>query len=131
MVLEITTIHVHRGSRLNFDQALPRAIEIIAGADGYIRHQVHRSVENRNHFVLLVFWQEKADSVERFRESGRLGQIQSLLHGFYEIYPKTEFFSLVDTLPEVAPLVFEQAAMPLKTEQVESKIDIQEVCKPR
>ena len=67
MVLEVVNLNIRAESREMFEVAFPKAARILAGARGYISHQLQRSVDNPNRYVLLVQWQTVEDHVVGFR----------------------------------------------------------------
>lgn len=102
MILEITILDVHPGLELEFEKVLPEALQIIVSAPGYTGHTVRRHAENRNRYILLVNWERKEDSDINFRGTARHKKLKSMLHRFYELYPKTDYYGPVDGYPAIS-----------------------------
>ena len=56
MVLEAVTLHIRPGQSGEFERAFQKAQPIIASKAGYISHALHRSVEVKDRYLLLVRW---------------------------------------------------------------------------
>ncbi len=95
MILELATLDVKPGQRDEFQKAFAQASKIIAGMKGYIAHQLQECIENRQRFILLVWWQTLEDHTVGFRGSAEYQQWRALLHHFYDPFPTVEHFSLL------------------------------------
>jgi heme-degrading monooxygenase HmoA len=103
MILEVATLDVKPGQRDQFQTAFKQAAPIIAGMKGYIAHQLQECVENRQRFLLLVWWQTLEDHTVGFRGSAEYQRWRALLHHFYDPFPTVEHFSLLSgngTIPQ-------------------------------
>jgi heme-degrading monooxygenase HmoA len=103
MILEVATLDVKPGQRDQFQAAFKQAAPIIAGMKGYIAHQLQECVENRQRFLLLVWWQTLEDHTVGFRGSAEYQRWRALLHHFYDPFPTVEHFSLLSgngTIPQ-------------------------------
>jgi len=102
MIIEFTLLHVHPGSEDRFETAFVDALEIIRSAEGYLRHSVLRCVDEPTQYMLIVHWQKKENSTTLFANSGRLKSIKKKLHRFYEMFPATTYYEMVNlsTSPE-------------------------------
>jgi heme-degrading monooxygenase HmoA len=103
MILEVATLDVKPGQRDQFQTAFKQAAPIIAGMKGYIAHQLQECVENRQRFLLLVWWQTLEDHTVGFRGSAEYKRWRALLHHFYDPFPTVEHFSLLSgngTIPQ-------------------------------
>ena len=56
MILEVATLNIRADGRKDFEAAFPAAARILSSAEGYISHQLQRSVDTGNRYVLLVNW---------------------------------------------------------------------------
>jgi len=95
MILEIATLDVKPGQREEFQAAFAQAAPIVAGMKGYIAHQLQECLENRQRFVLLVWWQTLDDHTVGFRGSAEYQRWRALLHHFYDPFATVEHFSLL------------------------------------
>ena len=103
MILEVATLDVKPGQRDQFQAAFKQAAPILAGMKGYIAHQLQECVENRQRFLLLVWWQTLEDHTVGFRGSAEYQRWRALLHHFYDPFPTVEHFSLLSgngTIPQ-------------------------------
>ena len=92
MILEVAILNVIPGLEDEFLNAFSKAKEIISGMAGYISHQLKRSMEKTNQFILLVEWEKLTDHTEGFRKSKEYQQWKSLLHHFYYPFPTVEHY---------------------------------------
>lgn len=95
MILEIATLQVRHGETEAFEAAFARAQSIISAMPGYVSHELHRCIEDRDRYVLLVRWRRLEDHTESFRGSSEYGQWKALLHHFYDPAPSVEHFERV------------------------------------
>jgi heme-degrading monooxygenase HmoA len=92
MVLEVAILNVIPGEEAAFEAAFRRAAVIIRAAHGYGGHSIHRCIEHRSRYVLLVAWETLEDHTEGFRGSERYQDWKRLLHGFYDPFPVVEHY---------------------------------------
>ncbi len=95
MILEVATLNVQPTDTLEFEAAFGKAQSIIAGADGYISHQLLRCTQVSNRYLLLVRWRSLDDHVDGFRKSPAYEEWKRLLHYFYDPLPVVEHYELV------------------------------------
>jgi heme-degrading monooxygenase HmoA len=95
MVLEVASLTVRAGQSKDFEQAFAKARAIIASMDGYISHQLHRSLETADKYLLLVQWRRVEDHTVGFRQSEGFQEWRRLLHHFYDPAPVIEHFEPV------------------------------------
>jgi heme-degrading monooxygenase HmoA len=95
MILEMASISIKPGERAAFEAAYQQASAVIAQASGYISHQLQRSIEVENHYMLLVQWRTLADHMTGFRESPLFGQWRALIGPFFAALPQLEHGELV------------------------------------
>ncbi len=91
-VLEIAMLDVIPARTQEFEQSFKKAQAIIASMKGYISHDLQRSIELPNRYVLLVRWETLEDHTEGFRGSDEYQQWRALLHHFYDPFPLVEHF---------------------------------------
>jgi len=92
MILEVAILDVKVGQEKEFERAFVQAKEIIASMKGYDSHQLKKCIENQSRYILLVNWQTLEDHTVGFRQSTQYQQWRTLLHHFYEPFPKVEHY---------------------------------------
>lgn len=90
MVTEIADITVTPGSADEFPAAFERGVAHIAGAPGFRRARLTRSVESPERFVLLVEWDTLTDHTEGFRSSPAFQGWRSEVGPFFAGPPTVE-----------------------------------------
>jgi heme-degrading monooxygenase HmoA len=95
VILEVALLNVIPGQEADFETAFAEAQAIIASMPGYIRHSLHRCVENPSHYLLQVDWETLEDHTVGFRGSPEYQQWKALLHHFYDPFPTVEHFTIV------------------------------------
>ena len=96
MVLEVAILDVKPGLEEEFETAFGKAQLIISGMKGYISHQLQKSIEKPNRYILLVNWETLEDHTIGFRESNEYQEWRALLHSFYEPIPEVEHYQAVN-----------------------------------
>jgi heme-degrading monooxygenase HmoA len=92
MVLEVAALQVRSGEGASFEKAFAQAQSIIASMPGYISHQLQRSLEQPDKYLLLVEWRTLEDHTVGFRQSELYQEWKALLHHFYDPFPTVEHF---------------------------------------
>ena len=95
MILEIATLHIRPDDAVAFEAAFAAAARILSSAEGYISHELQRSVDTQNGYVLLVHWQTKENHTVGFRESPQYQEWRKMLHHFFDPAPSVEHYELV------------------------------------
>ncbi|MFD2613102.1 antibiotic biosynthesis monooxygenase family protein [Paenibacillus gansuensis] len=95
MILESAVLPVKPTLQPGFEEAFRQASAIISSMQGYIRHELHRCMENGNQYLLLVWWETLEDHTVGFRQSEQYQEWRKLLHHFYEPFPVVEHYSEV------------------------------------
>ena len=92
MILEAAILNVRPGQEAAFETAMCNARPLIAATPGFVSINVHRCVETRNRYLLLVRWRALEDHTVGFRKSERYQPWRNLLHDFYDPFPTVEHF---------------------------------------
>ena len=92
MILEVATLDVRPDLGSEFEKAFAKAEPIITSMPGYERHEMRRGIENRDRYVLLVWWADLESHTLGFRQSPRYQEWRELLHHFYDPFPTVEHF---------------------------------------
>jgi len=95
MVLEVVILNVVNGTERNFETAFQEASPLISSITGYITHELHRCLEVKGKYLLLVKWDKLEDHTVGFRGSPKYQKWQQLLHHFYDRFPVVEHFEEV------------------------------------
>jgi heme-degrading monooxygenase HmoA len=98
MILEVATLQVKPGMTKQFKENFIRASKIISSMKGYITHELQKCVEEENKYMLLVRWETLEDHTEGFRGSEEYQEWKSLLHHFYNPFPKVEHYTNVELI---------------------------------
>ena len=95
MILEVAILEIKPGLAEEFETAFKTTSSIIASMSGYISHELQRCIETPNRYILLVHWQTLEDHTVGFRLSPEYQQWRSLLHNFYDPFPRVEHYQVV------------------------------------
>ena len=82
MVLEAVTLHIRPGQSADFESAFRQAQSIIASMAGYVSHELQRSLEAKDEYLLLVRWRTLEDHTHGFRNHPDFAEWKRLLHHF-------------------------------------------------
>jgi heme-degrading monooxygenase HmoA len=93
VILEAAILNVKAGQEGDFEEAFRQASPIIASAEGYVSHQLHKCVETDGKYLLLVQWKTLEDHTIGFQRSAAYKEWKSLLHHFYDPFPAVEHFT--------------------------------------
>jgi heme-degrading monooxygenase HmoA len=96
MILEVAILNVKPGKNEDFLKAFKTAGNLINRMKGYSSHQLKRCVENANQYILLVEWANVTDHTEGFRNSNEYQEWKSLLHHYYDPFPKVEHYENIE-----------------------------------
>lgn len=96
MVLEAILLQVKQGQEQQYEEAFREASIILSSAKGYISHELHRCIEVKGKYLLLVKWENLEDHTISFRQSDDYQEFKHLLHHFYEIPLSVEHFETVN-----------------------------------
>jgi heme-degrading monooxygenase HmoA len=96
MILEAASLQVKSGSESAFEETFKQACDIISSMSGYISHELHRCLEVKGKYLLLVKWHKLEDHTVGFRGSPEYQEWKRLLHHFYEPFPVVEHFVQVE-----------------------------------
>ncbi len=97
MILEAVMLNVKLGLEDEFESAFLKASTIISSMNGYLSHELHRCLEVKGKYLLLVRWENLESHTIGFRESPNYQDWKRLLHHFYEPFPTVEHFQQVES----------------------------------
>lgn len=95
MILEAVFLNIKEGWERDFEAAFHQASSIISSANGYLSHELHRCIEVKGKYLLLVKWNSLEDHTVGFRGSPEYQEWKKLLHHFYDPFPIVEHFEEV------------------------------------
>jgi heme-degrading monooxygenase HmoA len=95
MILEAAVLNIREGLDNEFENAFRVASRIITAMPGYVTHELHRCIEAKGKYLLLVKWITLEDHTVGFRGSREYQEWKRLLHHFYEPFPAVEHFEQV------------------------------------
>lgn len=95
MILEAAVIVIKAGAREPFEAAYAQASHVIAAAQGYVSHELQRSVDRPGRYLLLVQWRTRDDHMIGFRESPLFTQWRALLGPYFEAAPDVDHLERV------------------------------------
>ena len=95
MILEAAQIQVKSGEEAAFEVAMRRAAPVIAGAAGYVSHEVQRCIETPGRYLLLVRWETLEAHTVGFRGSPAFAEWRAIIGGFFASAPMVEHYEEV------------------------------------
>ena len=96
MILEIADIRVLPGQQAAFEEALQRALNMVASqAQGMLGWTVTKGIESPERFMLQIVWASLEDHTVGFRQGPLFGQWRAIIGPFFAQPPQVEHFELV------------------------------------
>jgi heme-degrading monooxygenase HmoA len=95
MTLVLASLMVRPGCQAAFESAFGKAERLLAGSQGYLAHELRRSVECDQHYALLIEWRSLEDDTLGFRKSAEFLRWQELLQRYFSSPPRIEHFHAV------------------------------------
>lgn len=92
MILEVASFKIQPGQSPAFETAFQQAAKVISQAKGYISHEMQRSVDAADHYLLLVKWQTRDDHMVGFRESPAFAEWRRLIGPYFASTPEVEHY---------------------------------------
>lgn len=96
MVLEHVSLVVRPGEERDFESAFKKAERLLLGLRGYLAHELRRSVDREQHYLLLIEWSAIEDRTLGFTRSHEHVRWRDLLQSFLTERPQVEFFAAVE-----------------------------------
>jgi heme-degrading monooxygenase HmoA len=92
-VLEVADIRIQPGRQAEFEAALAHGVaSVIAGARGYLGHELRRGIESPERYLLLVRWATLEDHTVHFRGGPAFAQWRAIVGPFFAAPPQVEHF---------------------------------------
>ncbi|MEA5551561.1 antibiotic biosynthesis monooxygenase [Anabaena cylindrica UHCC 0172] len=92
MILEAVMLNVKSGMESDFESNFKKASLLISSMSGYLSHELHKCIEVKGKYLLLVKWENLEAHTVGFRGSVEYQEWKKLLHHFYEPFPTVEHF---------------------------------------
>lgn len=92
MILEVASFKIKPGESSQFEAAFLEAAKVICQARGYISHEMQRSVDVPDHYLLLVKWHTRDDHMIGFRESPLFVEWRRLIGAYFAGAPEVEHY---------------------------------------
>ncbi|MBD2692596.1 antibiotic biosynthesis monooxygenase family protein [Anabaena catenula] len=92
MILEAAMLNVKPGMESDFESTFKKASSIISSMHGYLSHELHKCIEVKGKYLLLVKWETLEAHTVGFRCSAEYQDWKKLLHHFYDPFPTVEHF---------------------------------------
>lgn len=92
MILEAASFSIQPGQSPAFEATFQQAAKVIAQAHGYIGHELQRSVDTADHYLLLVKWQTRDDHMIGFRESPLFVEWRRLIGPYFAAPPVVDHY---------------------------------------
>lgn len=95
MTLEIIAFAIRPGHQPGFEAAFSKAQRLLVGMQGYLSHDLQRSVDSDLSYVLLIEWRAIEDATLGFRKSNEYERWMALLRRFLVEPPQINHFHAV------------------------------------
>ena len=96
MILELADIRIHPGQNAAFEAAIERGLQtVIHEAQGFQGYKVNRGIENKERYILQIFWDTLEDHTVGFRQSPAFAAWRAIVGPFFAGPPMVEHFDLV------------------------------------
>ena len=92
MILEAAMLQVKAGEERAFEAAMVKAAPVIAGAAGYLSHELRRCVETPGRYLLLVRWETLEAHTVGFRGSAAFGEWRAMIGPYFAGAPVVEHY---------------------------------------
>lgn len=95
MIVEIAQVTITAGREAEFESVFRTAISAPAASHGYLAHELRRSIESPNRYMLRIEWATLEDHTVGFRGSPAFTQWRALVAPLFAIPPVVEHFAPV------------------------------------
>lgn len=97
MVTEIAILKVRPDLHEAFERDFKLAGCYISAIQGYQGHSLKKSLEEKDQYLLIAYWDTLEAHVEGFRGSMEYQEWKALLHPYYDPHPRVEHYE--DIIP--------------------------------
>lgn len=95
MITEIVVLNIKNQQSKEFEMNFSKAEKFISKMSGYIQHELLKSIEQEDKYLLVVRWKTLEDHTIGFRKSEEYNEWKKLLHHFYDPFPTIEYYTEV------------------------------------
>jgi heme-degrading monooxygenase HmoA len=95
MIVELAQLTIIADREAEFEAVFRTAISAATGSHGYLAHELRRSIESPNRYMLRIEWETLEDHTVGFRGSPAFTQWRSLVGLFFASAPVVEHFAPV------------------------------------
>ena len=100
MILEVADIRIQPGRNAEFEASIKEGLAtVMRRAGGYRSHKVHRGIESRERYVLLIWWDTLENHTVDFRQGPLFAEWRTFIGPFFAAPPHVEHFELFDESP--------------------------------
>ena len=96
MVLEAVILNIKEGQAEEYEKSFRKASALLVKSPGYLSHELHKCIETRNRYIMLIRWNTLDDHLVGFRQSDVFEQWKQLTRPFYTEMPTVEHFEEVN-----------------------------------
>ena len=93
MIVELAQLTIVAGREAEFESVFRTAISAAAGCHGYLAHELRRSIESPNRYMLRIEWATLEDHTVGFRGSPAFTQWRAQVGPFFASAPVVEHFA--------------------------------------
>jgi heme-degrading monooxygenase HmoA len=101
MILEVAQIDIHAGEAPRFEEAMDRALALLADSKGFRGAKLFRSHEIRGRYHLFVNWDSIENHLVDWQKSDAFQSWRDLLQSYFVELPRVEHMMLVHNHPEL------------------------------
>lgn len=95
MIVELAQLTIIAGRESEFESVFRTAISAPAGCRGYLAHELRRSIESPDRYVLRIEWETLEDHTVGFRGSPAFARWRAQVGPFFAVPPVVEHFAPV------------------------------------
>ena len=95
MIVELAMLTIRAGEEAQFEAVFPKAVRLLAASHGYRSHELRRSIEAPNRYVLRIEWATLEDHTVGFRNSPAFVEWRACIGPYFESPPVVERFRAI------------------------------------
>jgi heme-degrading monooxygenase HmoA len=95
MIVELAQLTIVAGRETEFESVFRSAISTAAASHGYLAHELRRSIESPDRYMLRIEWETLEDHTVGFRGSPAFTQWRAQVGPFFASAPVVEHFAPV------------------------------------
>jgi heme-degrading monooxygenase HmoA len=92
VIVERAELSIVAGQEPAFEEAFPRAREVVAAAEGFRSLSLARGIESPSRYLLLIEWDSLEAHTVGFRESEGFVRWREIIGPFFASPPQVEHF---------------------------------------